>query len=206
MYWTVEALAGVALLSFDMFILALGVVHSFDRDEETRAAPVTPFFLIISAAMPFLFLAVLVLGLAAGLPLESVWYQLNGMTVSRGRLFNLPFTVGAWGMIAAAMAVPAFYKAGHILGLYVQERRLPKLRAHERIRRELEKMLLKERLKVRRLINRKAGLEDKLVELELRVLELEEQLKGDGKRERRPREKFEPILVEVTSLDEVLDP
>jgi len=200
MYWTVEALSGVAMGCFQLFTFTLGLLHTWDKDEETRAAPLTPYFMLLSVGLATVILSLLTLGLSAGFTLEGV----QGLRV--GRLFEIPFSIAATCMIAAIVIGPPFtYRAGWLLGLYIQERSLPRPEVPRKIRREIERMLLREKLRVRKLLNRK-GIEDKLVELELRVLELEEQLKGDGKREKRPREKLEPILVEVASLDEVLDP
>lgn len=105
-----------AVAAFHAFAFALGLAHSYDVDEETRAAPVTWWWVVFAAGLIFALAALTVWGVFAGAAIENVLYG------ARPAWESTPVEFNAVASVAATLAAGATYKLGWLCGLALQLR------------------------------------------------------------------------------------
>ncbi|MEM4846687.1 MAG: hypothetical protein QW794_02890 [Thermosphaera sp.] len=101
-----------AIALFELFAFALGIIHAFDRDGETVAAPVTLWWILFAAAVPFITSVLVVWGVFVGAAVENIMYGVKPA-------FGLPFDFLSIVITVALLAAWAVYHAGYIVGTAV---------------------------------------------------------------------------------------
>ncbi|MEM4976116.1 MAG: hypothetical protein QXT64_02200 [Desulfurococcaceae archaeon] len=104
-----------AVAFFELFAFALGIIHAFDRDDETVAAPMTPWWILFAAAVPFITFTLLTWGIFIGGAVENIMYGVKPV-------FGLPFDFLSLTVIIALLTAWAVYHAGYIVGTVIAAR------------------------------------------------------------------------------------